>query len=188
MPDKERPYQVIHHELTDIGRFRVIRDTIKIDGHEYPYSYLGNGSFVIVLPIYQGKVIYVHQYRHTFNEWFDELPGGGVNEGESPEEAAERELLEETGFSGQLVKLCEFPGSQGTSIEMCYIYLVFCDKKISPVTEPTELIDVREMSEEEFSQVIEQGKWQQLVAIVAWYYYQLRKGRKQSAQYTVDVE
>ena len=176
MPNKIRPYQVTMHKITDIGRFRVVRDTIKIDDCKYPYSYLANGSYVILLPLYKGTVVYVHQYRHTFNEWFDELPGGGVDEGESPIEAARRELLEETGLSGKLVKLCEFPSSQGTSVGMCYIYVAFCSQKSKPNTEPTELIEVREMPFEEFGQMVEQGKMRQMDAVVAWYYYQLRKG------------
>lgn len=175
MPDKARPYPVIGHEVTDIGRFRVVRDTISIDGQGYPYSYLANGSFVILLPIYNGQVVYIHQYRHSFNEYFDELPGGGIGEGEVPEEAARRELLEETGLSGRLVKLCELPGSQGTSVEMCYIYLVLCDQQFEPATEPTELIEVRQMPESEFGKLVERGELRQLAAIVAWYYYQLKK-------------
>lgn len=175
MPEKERPYQVTRHEIMNIGRFRVVCDTIEIDGREYPYSYLANGSSVLLLPIFEGQVVYIRQYRHTFNEWFDELPAGGVDEGESPEEAATRELLEETGLSGKLVKLCELPSSQGTSAGMCYIYAAFCDQKSAPANDPTELIEVREMSEIKFGELVEQGKWRQWPAIIAWYYYQLRK-------------
>lgn len=176
MPEKARPYLVTHHEITNIGRFRVVCDAIKIGGREYPYSYLADGSAVVLLPIYEGRVVYVHQYRHTFNEWFDELPAGGVDEGESPEEAAKRELLEETGLSGKLVKLCEFPSSKGTSEGLCYIYVAFCDKKSAPATNPTELLEVREISERAFGEMVEQGKWREWPAIIAWYYYQLRKG------------
>lgn len=176
MPDKVRPYSVTSHDITDIGRFRVVRDKIAIDGQEYPYSYLANGSFVVLLPIYHGQVVYIHQYRHTFNDWFDELPGGGLEEGESPEEAAARELREETGFSGKLVKLCELPGSQGTSIEMAYIYLALCDSRHASITEPTELIEVKTMPEAEFGELVHKGRLRQLAGIVAWYYYELRKG------------
>ena len=137
-------------------------------------SYLAGGSYVILLPIFQGQVVYVHQYRHALNEWMDELPGGTIDEGESPEDAARRELLEETGLSGRLVKLCEMPGSQGVSAEIGYIYAAFCDKAISPKAEPTELIEIRKISEEDFGRMVDEGKLRHKDAIVAWYYYRLR--------------
>ena len=176
MMDKTRPYHVTEHMVTNIGRFHVVCDTIEINDCKYPYSYLSGGSYVVLLPLYRGQVVYIHQYRHALNEWLDELPGGSINKGETPEKAAERELLEETGLSGEMVKLCEFPGSQGTSAEMCYIYVAFCNKKSAPQVEPTELIEIREAAENEFGRMVEQGKIRHLTAIVAWYYYQLRKG------------
>jgi 8-oxo-dGTP pyrophosphatase MutT (NUDIX family) len=51
----------------------------------------------------------VGQFRYTINEWSWEIPEGGGPEGQSPLEAAKRELKEETGLSAskwsQILKL-----------------------------------------------------------------------------------
>ncbi len=45
-----------------------------------------------------GKILMVHQYRHAAEIVSLELPGGVIDAGETPEEALQRELLEETGY------------------------------------------------------------------------------------------
>lgn len=58
-----------------------------------------NDEILIFALTKKQEVILIKQYRHGVQKAILELPGGSVDEGESPLEAAKRELMEETGFT-----------------------------------------------------------------------------------------
>ena len=61
---------------------------------EYPAGRLDDIGFVVIFTRYQGKWVYCwHKHRQSY-----EHPAGHVEPGETPMEAARRELFEETGI------------------------------------------------------------------------------------------
>lgn len=64
-----------------------------------PYYLIDSPDSVMVLALTdRQEIVLVQQYRPAAGRQTLELPSGYVGEGESPERAAERELLEETGY------------------------------------------------------------------------------------------
>jgi ADP-ribose pyrophosphatase len=54
---------------------------------------------VVVLPVLpDGRILLIRQYRHAAHQYLWELVAGRIDAGESPREAAVRELIEETGY------------------------------------------------------------------------------------------
>ncbi|MCF8083119.1 MAG: NUDIX hydrolase [Deltaproteobacteria bacterium] len=86
---------------------------------------LESSSWVNVIPVTpQGEVVLVRQYRHGTREVTLEIPGGLVEANDTPESAAARELLEETGYGSKALTLLGYvhpnPAIQNNR---CYTYV-----------------------------------------------------------------
>lgn len=70
-----------------------------------------------------GNIIFVKQHRKAADQSLVELPGGGVDDDEDPDHAAEREFEEETGFkAGKISPVCYFYTNPGISTNKVYLY------------------------------------------------------------------
>ena len=93
------------------------------------------GVAVLVAVTQNQEIVLVEQHRVSLNSRTIELPAGLVGdlcEDEKIEDAAKRELIEETGFeASSLEKIGYWPSSSGTSAEMLTIFYASELKKVS---------------------------------------------------------
>ncbi len=89
------------------------------------------------------KVVIAKQYRPGQERVLWELPGGIVDADETPEQAAKRELLEETGYSGSFKHLASSPND-------CYSTLV----RHHFVVKDARLIQDQQLGKHEFVEVV----------------------------------
>lgn len=82
------------------------------------------GAAVLLAVTPERRVLFVRQYRYAAGEEMLEVPAGTLDPGESPEETARRELVEETGYAARsLSKLAEFYPSPGILTERMHLFL-----------------------------------------------------------------
>jgi ADP-ribose pyrophosphatase len=80
---------------------RFVRETVEMpDGYRCDWYYVDTPPSVMIVPLTaDGNLVFVRQYRHNLKAHVLEFPAGTVSEGEEPEDAAIRELEEETGYT-----------------------------------------------------------------------------------------
>lgn len=98
------PWTVLDAEtLIERPLFKVTRESVLLpDGRrldDYYQIHMGQGA-LIVATREDGRVILMRMYKHGARRAGLTFPGGGIEPGETPIEAAKREMLEETGYGG----------------------------------------------------------------------------------------
>jgi ADP-ribose pyrophosphatase len=87
-----------------------------------------------IVPVVNGKVLLVEQYRTAVGRKTLEIPAGTLEKNESPEDCAKRELIEETGFSAsQWDKVTAYYPSPGYSSELIHIFKASPLEKVSDI-------------------------------------------------------
>lgn len=83
---------------------KLYEDRLDLDGEEKIYIRAIRRNYSTIVPfISKNKVLVIRSYRHLVDSIQLEAPSGYIEEGESPSQAAERELEEETGYKAKKI-------------------------------------------------------------------------------------
>lgn len=141
------------------------------DGTQGNYYYGEKLDGVLIIPITaEGKLVLTRQHRYLQNKFSVEFPTGGVETGESINEAAHRELKEEVKYdSGDLINIGAFDPSNGIFKETIQVFLardLFLPDE--DVSDPTEEIEIIERRPDEFDDMIKRGEIWDGTTLAAW--------------------
>ncbi len=153
-------WKKLKQEPLAVGFRKLLKTTFQLpDGRiaEYVLKDEGRAACVLALTTHK-QVVLAKQYRPGPDEILLELPGGAVEDDESPLEAIRRELLEETGYSGDLQLAgvsyhCAYSNAQKFNF-----VATNCRKIQAPQNEANEFIEVVEMPLADFRKSIKRGK------------------------------
>ena len=156
--------------------------TARRDVAELPDGRINNEYYVLEYPDWvniiaitkDGKMVLERQYRHALGNTCFELPCGVIEKGETPLEAAKRELLEETGFAGgEWQEWMTLSPNPATSTNLANSFLAVGGDKVSGQhLDATEDIDVHILDQEYVRELLQNNQiLQALMAAPLWKYF-----------------
>ena len=114
-------------------------------------EYIRHSGGVGIVPVVDGKVVLIRQFRIAIERELIELPAGRLEPNEDPMACAARELEEEIGYrANRLIPIASYFSSVGSSNERMYLFLALdlekterrleADERIREVVIPIEKI------------------------------------------------
>jgi ADP-ribose pyrophosphatase len=131
-----------------------------------------NGAVAIVAMDIEQNILLVRQFRHAAGKELLEIPAGGIDPGETPEETARREMQEETGYvPGKLEHMGGFYSAPGYASEYLYLFLATDLAPARLIAEDTEEIKLVKMPLDDVVELIRNGEIQDAKSIAGLLYY-----------------
>jgi ADP-ribose pyrophosphatase len=175
-----KPWKCIRSQPAQSFRVFSIRTDTTISprtGTEHDFYIIESRDWINVIPLTTDhQVVMIRQYRHGSREVTLEIPGGLSDPGDTPEKAAARELLEETGYQAkEWTKIGVVNPNPAIFNNRCYTFLAQDIKKIAaPTPDQAEDIEVILIPLSKIPELIRKGEIDHAIVITAFSLYFLQ--------------
>lgn len=182
----QKQFKLIAEETAYNGFFSLkkytVQHTLYQGGWSAPLTrevfHRGNCVAVILYDVHRDEVVIIEQFRigaiqlPQEQAWLLEIVAGAIEEGESVEDVAHREAMEEAGCEiKQLIKICDFFTSPGGTSELLHLYCGLVDSSdvggYHGLEHENEDIAVTTMKFDEAYQLLTEGKVLSAIPIIA---------------------
>lgn len=167
--------QVLSSQIVYEGKvFGIRRDEIiEPTGVRTTREMITHPGSVVVLPVLpDGRVLLIQQYRYAARQYLWELVAGRIDEGETPLQAAARELKEETGYSAKRLKIfLEFFPTPGFLEEKMFLLLAEGLTPGEPTPEDDEKIVAKAYTRKQLEEMLRKKKLRDAKTIAGTLYF-----------------
>ena len=150
-------------------------ERISPEGNLYPFVICRTPDWVTVIPELSGgeEFLMVRQFRHGSGTITMEFPAGVVDPGETPLQAAIRELLEETGYEAeQMILIGKINPNPAFMSNTSWTYLARGLKKTSDLDlDESEFIQGETIGRNTLNREMGKGEYDSAIMVQAWYWY-----------------
>lgn len=155
-----KPWKLYSEKIAYSGFRKIIKRSFELpDGVIAEYDIKLEGNPVCMFAITEDQhVLMCRQFRPGPQKVLLEMPGGGTEDGETPEEAALRELQEETGYTGRIIHVQQILDDAYSTCERYFVVIIDCQKVSEQELDENEFIDVIKMTIDEFRLHLRSGQ------------------------------
>jgi ADP-ribose pyrophosphatase len=135
-------------------------DVLLRDGTEARRIRIDHPEAAAVVPLLSSEeILMVRQHRYALGRETLEIPAGKMDPSENPEDCARRELMEETGYQAESMKLLySYAPALGYSNEVIHIFAGQDLKRVEGGIDEREISSVERMGLEELRSLVRKGK------------------------------
>jgi ADP-ribose pyrophosphatase len=123
--------RVIESRRIYSGGITLRKDRFSLGGRVVDKEIVEHQDSVGIVAVSRSDVILVTQYRRAAGKVLLEIPAGKIEKGETPSQAAIREMSEEIGCSGKLTTLLKWYLAPGYSTELMHVFVATNLRKIA---------------------------------------------------------